>query len=105
MSFIVENEIALVGMFPRNGFQTIKEGTALARTSALGGATVFPAELSIPDGISRGSLRPGISGSATAFAASAGVVGLLASILVWGSSYTAHLWPSADGASAGEGAG
>ena len=27
MSFIVENEITLVGMFSQNGFQTIKEGT------------------------------------------------------------------------------
>src|SRR6267154_3767133 len=79
MSFIVEKEITLVGMFSQNGFQTIKEGTAvdivfdnapgriyharitaipkgigqgqvavsgtLARTNALGGATVFPAEI------------------------------------------------------------
>jgi multidrug resistance efflux pump len=84
MSFIVENEISLVGMFSQNGFQTIKEGTrvdivfdnapgriyharitaipkgigqgqvavsgTLARTNALGGATVFPAEISIPTG-------------------------------------------------------
>jgi multidrug resistance efflux pump len=102
MSFIVENEITLVGMFSQNGFQTIKDGASvdlvfdnapgriyharitaipkgvgqgqvavsgtLARTSALGGATVFPAEISIPDGMSRESLRLGMSGSATAFA-------------------------------------
>jgi multidrug resistance efflux pump len=125
MSFIVENEITLVGMFSQNGFQTIKEGTAvdivfdnapgriyharitaipkgigqgqvavsgtLARTNALGGATVFPAEISIPDEMSRESLRLGMSGSATAFADNAGVIGLLASILVWISSYTAYL--------------
>jgi multidrug resistance efflux pump len=125
MSFIVENDIALVGMFSQNGFQTIKEGAAvdivfdnvpgriyhakitaipkgigqgqiavsgtLARTTALGGATVFPAEISIPDGMSRESLRLGMSGSATAFAGNAGVIGLLASILVWVSSYTAYL--------------
>ena len=29
MSFIVENEITLVGMFSQNGFQTIKEGAAV----------------------------------------------------------------------------
>ena len=29
MSFIVENEITLVGMFSQNGFQTIKEGVAV----------------------------------------------------------------------------
>jgi multidrug resistance efflux pump len=125
MSFIVENEIALVGMFSQNGFQTIKEGAAvdivfdnapgriyharitaiprgigqgqiavsgtLARTTALGGATAFPAEISIPDEMSRDSLRLGMSGSATAFAGNAGVIGLLASILVWVSSYTAYL--------------
>ena len=125
MSFIVENEITLVGMFSQNGFQTVKEGAAvdivfdnvpgriyrakiiaipkgigqgqiavsgtLARTNALGGATVFPAEISIPDGMSRDSLRLGMSGSATAFADNAGVIGLLASILVWVSSYTAYL--------------
>jgi|SRR5215211_1068960 len=125
MSFIVENEITLVGMFSQNGFQTIKEGAAvdivfdnvpgriyhakiigipkgigqgqiaasgtLARTTALGGATVYPAVLSIPDEMSRESLRLGMSGSATAFSEKAGVIGLLASILVWVSSYTAYL--------------
>jgi len=125
MSFIVENDITLVGMFSQNGFQAIKEGVpvdivfdnapgriyhakitaiakgigqgqiavsgTLARTNALGGATLFPAEISIPDGMSRDSLRLGMSGSATAFAGNAGVIGLLASILVWVSSYTAYL--------------
>ena len=125
MSFIVEKEITLVGMFSQNGFQTIKEGAAvdivfdnvpgriyhakvtaipkgigqgqiaasgtLARTNALGGATVFPAEISIPEGMNRDQLRLGMSGSATAFAGNAGVIGLLASILVWVGSYTAYL--------------
>jgi multidrug resistance efflux pump len=125
MSFIVENEITLVGMFAQNGFQTIKDGTpvdivfdnapgriyhakirtiprgigqgqiavsgTLARTSALGGATGFPAEISIPQEMSSESLRLGMSGNATAFADNAGVIGLLASILVWVSSYTAYL--------------
>ena len=87
MSFIVEKEITLVGLFSQNGFQTIKEGAAvdivfdnvpgrifhakiveipkgigqgqiavsgtLARTSALGGATTFPAVISIPADMSR----------------------------------------------------
>src|SRR5438552_875805 len=125
MSFIVENEITLVGMFSQNGFQTIKDGApvdivfdnapgriyhakiiaipkgigqgqvavsgTLARTNTFGGATVFPAEISIPDEMSRDSLRLGMSGSATAFAGNAGVIGLLASILVWISGYTAYL--------------
>jgi multidrug resistance efflux pump len=125
MSFIVEKEIIIVGMFSQNGFQTVKVGApvdivfdnapgriyhakiavipkgvgqgqvavsgTLARTNALGGATAFPAQISIPDGMSRDSLRLGMSGNATAFADNAGVIGLLASILVWISSYTAYL--------------
>jgi multidrug resistance efflux pump len=125
MSFIVENEITIVGMFSQNGFQTIKVGTSvdivfdnapgriyhaviadipkgvgqgqiavsgtLARTNALGGASVFPAVISTPDEMHRDSLRLGMSGTATAFAGNAGVIGLLASILVWVSSYTAYL--------------
>ena len=125
MSFIVENEIIIVGMFSQNGFQTIKLGTpvdivfdnapgriyhakimaipkgvgqgqvavsgTLARTNAIGGASAFPAEISVPDEMSRDSLRLGMSGNATAFAENAGVIGLLASILVWISAYTAYL--------------
>jgi multidrug resistance efflux pump len=125
MSFIVEKEITIVGMFSQNGFQTIRIGTpvdvvfenapgriyrakvaaipkgvgqgqiavsgTLARTTALGGASSFPAEISIPDEMSRETLRLGMSGSATAFAENAGVIGLLASILVWVSAYTAYL--------------
>jgi multidrug resistance efflux pump len=125
MSFIVEKEITIVGMFSQNGFQTIKPGApvdivfdnapgriyharitaipkgvgqgqiavsgTLARTTALGGTSAFPAEISIPDEMSRESLRLGMSGTATAFAANAGVIGLLASILVWVSAYTAYL--------------
>ena len=63
----------------------------LARTTALGGAMAFPAEITIPKEMDRESLRLGMSGSATAFADNAGVIGLLASILVWVSSYTAYL--------------
>jgi multidrug resistance efflux pump len=125
MSFIVENEITIVGMFSQNGFQTVKAGVpvnivfdnvpgrvyhakiidipkgigqgqiaasgTLARTNAIGGASAFPAVISIPEEMSRDSLRLGMSGSATAFAANAGVIGLLASILVWVSAYTAYL--------------
>jgi multidrug resistance efflux pump len=125
MSFIVENEITIIGMFSQNGFQTIKIGAPvdvvfdndpgrihhakitaiakgvgqgqiatsgmIARTNAIGGATTFPVAISIPDGMSRDSLRLGMSGNATAFAKNAGVIGLLASILVWISAYTAYL--------------
>jgi multidrug resistance efflux pump len=124
MSFIVENEITIVGMFSQNGFQTIKLGTpvdivfdnapgriyhakvtgipkgvgqgqiavsgTLARTT-LGGTSAFPAQISIPDEMSRDTLRLGMSGNATAFSEKAGVIGLLASILVWVSAYAAYL--------------
>jgi multidrug resistance efflux pump len=63
----------------------------LARTNAIGGASAFPAEISVPDNLGRETLRLGMSGNATAFAANAGVIGLLSSILVWISAYTAYL--------------
>ena len=125
MSFVVENEITIIGIFSQNGFQTIKVGApvdivfdnipgriyhakitaipkgigqgqaavsgTLARTTAVGGTTAFPAEISVSGEMSRDSLRLGMSGSATAFSEKAGVIGLLASILVWISSYVAYL--------------
>ena len=45
-------------------------------TTALGGATTFPAVISIPEDMSGDSLRLGMSGSATAFSPKAGVIGL-----------------------------
>ncbi|WP_108522644.1 HlyD family secretion protein [Bradyrhizobium algeriense] len=81
----------IIGIPKGIGQGQIAASGTLARTSALGGASAFPAVISIPDEMSRDSLRLGMSGSATAFAANAGVIGLLASILVWVSSYTAYL--------------
>ena len=51
----------------------------------------YPARISIPDGLEQARLRLGMPGSATVFAEKAGVIGLLMSILVWISSYTAYL--------------
>jgi hypothetical protein len=70
--------------------QVAVSGT-LARTTALGGTTLFPAVISIPEDLSRESLRLGMSGTATTFSPNAGVIGVLASILVWIRSYTAYL--------------
>jgi multidrug resistance efflux pump len=63
----------------------------LARTTAIGGATTYPAEISIPSDVDPSMLKLGMSGNATAFSEKAGVIGLLAKILIWISSYTAYL--------------
>jgi multidrug resistance efflux pump len=63
----------------------------LARTTAIGGATTYPAEISIPTDVDPSMLKLGMSGNATAFSEKAGVIGLLAKILIWVSSYTAYL--------------
>jgi multidrug resistance efflux pump len=125
MSFIITDDIMIVGMFSPNGFQTIKPGAVaklvfddapgriyqativdiprgvgqgqvavsgmLARVGSIGGARAYPAQISIPNGVERQELRLGMPGTATVFADNAGVIGLLMSILVWISSYTAYL--------------
>ena len=63
----------------------------LARVGSIGGAKAYPAVISIPSDIDQASLRLGMPGTATVFADNAGVIGLLMSILVWISSYTAYL--------------
>jgi multidrug resistance efflux pump len=63
----------------------------LTRVTALGGTGAYPAEISIPDHADRAMLRLGTSGTATVFAENAGVIGLIAHILVWVRSYTAYL--------------
>lgn len=125
MSFIVTDEITIVGMFSPNGFKTIKPGArvklvfdndpgrihdatitgiplgvgqgeiavsgTLAKVGSIGGAKAYPAIISIPKDIDRSQLKLGMPGTATVFAENAGVIGLLMSILVWISSYTAYL--------------
>jgi len=63
----------------------------LARVGSIGGAKAYPAQISIPNDVDRTRLRLGMPGSATVFADNAGVIGILMSILVWISSYTAYL--------------
>lgn len=125
MSFIVTDEIMIVGMFSPNGFQTIRPGAQvklvfdndpgrihlasivtipegigqgqvaisgmLAKAGAVGGAKAYPAIISIPKDIEPDKLRLGMPGSATVFSDKAGPIGMLMSILVWISSYTAYL--------------
>jgi len=125
LSFIVSDDVALVGMFAPNGFETIKPGAAvkivfdnhpgkifyasvaeiplgvgqgqvgisgmLARVGSIGGAKTYPAVISIPDSMEKAELKVGMPGAATVFSEKAGVIGLLMSIIVWISSYTAYL--------------
>jgi multidrug resistance efflux pump len=63
----------------------------LARTTAIGGTHAYPAIISLPQDVGRDTLRLGTSGKATVFADNAGVIGLIASILIWIGSYTAYL--------------
>jgi multidrug resistance efflux pump len=70
--------------------QIATSGT-LARSGSIAGAKTFPAEISIPDDIDHSHLRLGMPGTATVFSNKAGVVGILMSILIWVSSYTAYL--------------
>ncbi|MBR0784126.1 HlyD family secretion protein [Bradyrhizobium iriomotense] len=125
MSFIVADEIYIVGMFSPNGFKTIKPGArvklvfdddpgriyagtithipqgvgqgqlevsgTLAKVGSISGVKVYPAAISIPKDFDRTKLRLGMPGTATVFAENAGVIGLIMSILVWVSSYTAYL--------------
>jgi hypothetical protein len=63
----------------------------LAKTTAIGATSVFPAAISIPPDVDPHSLRLGMSGTATVFAKNACVIGLIASILIWVSAYTAYL--------------
>jgi multidrug resistance efflux pump len=125
MSFIITDELTIVGNFSPNGFQTIKPGAAvklvfdndpgrihhatiteipegvgqgqiavsgtLARGGSIVGAKTYPAVVSIPSDIDRKQLRLGMPGTAWVFAENAGVIGLIMSILVWISSYTAYL--------------
>jgi multidrug resistance efflux pump len=125
MSFVVTDEITIVGMFSPNGFQTIKGGAPvilvfdanpgrlyhakitdiprgigqgqigvsgmLAKVGAIGGTKAFPASISLPEDMDRELLRLGMPGTATVFSEKAGVIGLLATILIWITSYTAYL--------------
>jgi multidrug resistance efflux pump len=125
MSFVVTADVLIVGMFPPNGFQTIKPGAAvklvfdndpgrihrativaipegvgqgqiavsgmLVKSGAINGARTYPAVISIPPEVDKRQLRLGMPGTACVFSENAGVIGLIMSILVWVSSYTAYL--------------
>jgi multidrug resistance efflux pump len=63
----------------------------LARAGSVHGAKEFPALISMPEELDRQQLRIGMPGTARVFAENAGVIGIIGSILIWVSSYTAYL--------------
>jgi multidrug resistance efflux pump len=84
-------QTTIVGIPRGVGQGQIAVSGMIARVGSIGGANAYPAEIAIPKDMDREQLRLGMPGSATAFADNAGVIGLLMSILVWVSSYTAYL--------------
>jgi multidrug resistance efflux pump len=57
MSFIVENEITLVGMFSQNGFQTIKEGASVDIVFDNTPGRIYHATITaIPKGVGQGQI-------------------------------------------------
>jgi multidrug resistance efflux pump len=125
MSFIVADDIAIIGVFQQNGLEAIKPGASarlvfsnqpgrvyetkvldiargigqgqlavsgtLARVGSVGITAEYPVRLDIPANIDRDLVRPGMSGTATVLAPNAGVIGTIASILLWVSAYAAYL--------------
>ena len=125
MSFVVADDVAIVGVFQQNGLQTIKPGTSarlvfsnqpgkvydtkvldiargigqgqlavsgtLAQVGSIGITSEYPVRLDIPQDIDRDLVRPGMSGTATVLAPNAGVIGVIASILLWVNAYLAYL--------------
>ena len=82
---------ATIADIPRGvGQGQIAVSGVLARAGSIGGANAYPALISIPKEIPREQLRVGMPEMCTAFADNAGPIGLLMSILVWISSYTAY---------------
>jgi multidrug resistance efflux pump len=73
--------------------QLAASGT-LARVGSIG-TTEYPVGLDIPQTIDRELVRPGMSGTATVLAPNAGVIGTIASILLW----SLHIWPTYKSAS------
>ena len=66
-------------------------GAAASQSVTIDENSLTVTVISVPDDMSCDSLQLGMSGRATALSPKAGVIGLLASILVWISSYTADL--------------
>jgi multidrug resistance efflux pump len=70
--------------------QIAASGT-LARVGSIEGVDTYPAVISVPQEIDPEFLRIGMPGTATVISDKAGVIGLVASILLWVKAYTAYL--------------
>lgn len=64
---------------------------ALARVGSFGKPGAYPAVISIPEGVNHTILRLGTSGTATVYSETAGIIGLIARILLWIQAYAAYL--------------
>jgi len=63
----------------------------LARVGSIGGANAYPAVMSVPPDVDPELLRLGVPGKATVVAEDAGVIGMIAWVLLWVSAYLAYL--------------
>jgi multidrug resistance efflux pump len=63
----------------------------LARPEMIGTSTMYPASIAMPRNITPEMVRLGMVGTATAFSDHAGVIGVLATILLWLKAYVAYL--------------
>jgi hypothetical protein len=63
----------------------------LARAEMVGTSTVYPATIELPEGMDPETLRLGMVGTATVVSDKAGLIGLLASVLLWVKAYVAYL--------------
>jgi multidrug resistance efflux pump len=64
---------------------------SLAQVGSTGVTSEYPVRLGIPSNIDHDLIRPGMSGTATVLSPNAGVIGTIASILLWVNAYMAYL--------------
>lgn len=85
-----QQRLADIAQLTKSGAGTpFREQDTLARVRSLGGTSAYPAVISVPQNTDRSILRLGTSGTATVFSETAGVIGLIARILLWIQSYEA----------------
>lgn len=125
LSFLVADAVQLVGIFPQNGYQTVKPGTrvqfallnnpghlynsvigevvsgvgegqiassgTLAPITALPMTTEYPALINRPKEMDSAALRPGMSGTATAYAPNSAPFDFFGWVLLYGRALALYL--------------